>query len=61
MSAMVNTFGIAYGDDGVFTGAGRRGICRSFTASATLARELEEAAKAKDMGWTRLSREVGRG
>ena len=43
---------IAYGDDGVFAGmqAGATFVDHT-TASATLARELEEAAKAKDMGF----------
>ena len=43
---------IAYGDDGVFAGMQAGAIFVDHTtASATLARELEEAAKAKDMGF----------
>ena len=43
---------IAYGDDGVFAGMQAGAIFVDHTtASATLARELEEATKAKDMGF----------
>ena len=43
---------IAYGDDGVFAGMQAGAIFVDHTtASATLARELEEAAKAKDIGF----------